>query len=165
MVQYWIGLYWTDLLPSDPTVFGIPQAVGLLRPCRLHQCLCYSAGLSPVTFSAWWAGPRPREGLVFRPFFPGQVSSVLSGVYTLTSLSSLQLLWLTRDGIRKRTLSLGFLGIISRVLRLDVSTLVFCLSTRCYSWTNFNDWLFCINFWNHRGSMFFCQVFLLCLHQ
>jgi hypothetical protein len=30
-----------------------------------------------------------------------------------------------RDGIRKHTLSLGFLGIISRVLRLEVSTLVF----------------------------------------
>ncbi len=29
------------------------------------------------------------------------------------------------DGIRKRTLSFGFLGIISRVLRLEVSTLVF----------------------------------------
>jgi hypothetical protein len=38
-----------------------------------------------------------------------------------------------RDGIRKRTLSLGFLGKILRVLRLEVSTLVFCLSTRCYS--------------------------------
>ncbi len=72
---------------------------------------------------------------------------------------------LNRDGIRKRTLSLGFLGIISRVLRLEVSTLVFCLSTMCYSWTNFIDWLFCINFWNHRGTMVFCQVFLLCLHQ
>jgi hypothetical protein len=40
---------------------------------------------------------------------------------------------ISRDGIRKRTLSLGFLGIISRVLRLEVSTLVFCLSTRCHS--------------------------------
>jgi hypothetical protein len=40
---------------------------------------------------------------------------------------------LNRDGIHKRTLSFGFLGIISRVLRLEVSTLVFCLSTRCYS--------------------------------
>ncbi len=69
------------------------------------------------------------------------------------------------DGIRKRTLSLGFLGIISRVLRLEVSTLGFCLSTRCYSWTNFIDWLFCINFWNRTGSMVCCQVFLLCLHQ
>ncbi len=66
---------------------------------------------------------------------------------------------------RKHTLSLGFLGIISRVLRLEVSTLVFWLSTRCYSWTNFIDRLFCINFWNHRGSMVFCQIFLLCLHQ
>ena len=72
------------------------------------------------------------------------------------------LIW---DGIRKRTLSLGFLGIILRVLRLEVSTLVFCLSTRFYSWTNFIDWLFCINFWNHRVGMVLCQVFLLCLHQ
>jgi hypothetical protein len=65
----------------------------------------------------------------------------------------------TRDGIRKRTLSLGFLGKISRVLRLEVSTLVVCLSTRCYSWTKFIDWLFCMNFWNYKGSMVFCQVF------
>jgi hypothetical protein len=75
------------------------------------------------------------------------------------------LLHLPWDGIRKRTLSLGFLGKILRVLRLEVSTLVFCLSTRCYSWTNFIDWLFCINFWNHRGSMVFYKVFLLCLHE
>ncbi len=32
----------------------------------------------------------------------------------------------TGDGIRERTLSLRFLGIILRVLRLEVSTLVFC---------------------------------------
>jgi hypothetical protein len=37
------------------------------------------------------------------------------------------------EGIQERTLVLRFLGIISRVLRLEVSTLVFCLSTRCYS--------------------------------
>ena len=43
---------------------------------------------------------------------------------------------LSRDGIQERTLSVGFLGIISRVLRLEVSTLVVCLSTRCYSRTN-----------------------------
>jgi hypothetical protein len=42
----------------------------------------------------------------------------------------------SRDGIQERTLLLGFLSIISRVLRLEVSTLVFCLSTRCYSRTN-----------------------------
>jgi hypothetical protein len=47
------------------------------------------------------------------------------------------------DGIHNRTLSLGFLGIILRVLRLEVSTLGFGLSTRCYSWTSlsFLYWL------------------------
>jgi hypothetical protein len=39
----------------------------------------------------------------------------------------------TRGGIQERTVGLRFLEIISRVLRLEVSTLVFCLSTRCYS--------------------------------
>ncbi len=39
---------------------------------------------------------------------------------------------LSREGIQERTLTLRFLGIISRVLRLEVSTLAFCLSTRCY---------------------------------
>ncbi len=42
-------------------------------------------------------------------------------------------LLLYRGGIQERTVGLRFLGIISRVLRLEVSTLVFCLSTRCYS--------------------------------
>ncbi len=37
------------------------------------------------------------------------------------------------EGIQERTVTLRFLGIISRVLRLEVSTLDFCLSTRCYS--------------------------------
>ncbi len=39
----------------------------------------------------------------------------------------------TRGGIQERTVGLRFLGIISRVLRLEVSTLVLCLSTRCSS--------------------------------
>ncbi len=50
---------------------------------------------------------------------------------------------ISRGGIQERTAGLRFLGIISRVLRLEVSTLVFCLSTRCYSRTNlrFLHWL------------------------
>jgi hypothetical protein len=39
----------------------------------------------------------------------------------------------TRGGIQERTVGLRFLGIILRVLRLEVSTLVLCLSTRCSS--------------------------------
>jgi hypothetical protein len=73
----------------------------------------------------------------------------------------------SRDGIRKRTLSLGFLGIILRVLRLEVSTLVFCfLQTSIHelTWVFFIDWLFCMDFWKYRASIVFCQVFLLCLH-
>jgi hypothetical protein len=38
-----------------------------------------------------------------------------------------------RGGIQERTVGLRFLGIILRVLRLQVSTLVLCLSTRCSS--------------------------------
>jgi hypothetical protein len=38
-----------------------------------------------------------------------------------------------RGGIQERTVGLRFLGIILRVLRLEVSTLVLCLSTRCSS--------------------------------
>jgi hypothetical protein len=37
------------------------------------------------------------------------------------------------EGIQEHTLMLRFLGIISRVLRLENSTLDFCFSTRCYS--------------------------------
>jgi hypothetical protein len=40
---------------------------------------------------------------------------------------------LFRGGIQERTVGLKFLGIILRVLRLEVSTLVLCLSTRCSS--------------------------------
>jgi hypothetical protein len=40
---------------------------------------------------------------------------------------------LYRGGIQERTVGLRFLGIILRVLRLEVSTLVLCLSTRCSS--------------------------------
>ncbi len=60
------------------------------------------------------------------------------------------------EGIQERTLTLRFLGTISRVLRLEVSTIVFCLSTRCYSRTNlsFLHWLIIyMDFWNHRGRM------------
>ncbi len=48
-----------------------------------------------------------------------------------------------RGGIQERTVGLRFLGIILRVLRLEVSTLVLCLSTRCSSWTDlsFLHWL------------------------
>jgi hypothetical protein len=35
------------------------------------------------------------------------------------------------EGIQERTLTLRFLGITSIVLRLEVSTIVFCLSTKC----------------------------------
>jgi hypothetical protein len=68
------------------------------------------------------------------------------------------------DGIRKRTISLGFLGIISRVL-----TWAFYLSFLPFYnvlFMNKLNWLIVLyNFWNHRGTMVFCQVFLLCLHQ
>ncbi len=49
----------------------------------------------------------------------------------------------TRGGIQERTVGLRFLGIILRVLRLEVSTLVLCLSTRCSSRTDlsFLHWL------------------------
>ncbi len=72
-----------------------------------------------------------------------------------------------RGGIQERTVGLRFLGIISRVLRLEVSTLVFCFlqtATHEQTWVFFIGWLFCMDFWNHRGSMVFCQVFLPCLH-
>ena len=50
---------------------------------------------------------------------------------------------LNRGGIQERIVGLRFLGIILRVLRLEVSTLVLCLSTRCSSWTDlsFLHWL------------------------
>jgi hypothetical protein len=55
-------------------------------------------------------------------------------LYTLTRETNLvPHLSKTREGIQERTLTLRFLGRISRVLRLEVSTLVFCLSTRRYS--------------------------------
>jgi hypothetical protein len=62
-------------------------------------------------------------------------------------------------GIQERTVGLRFLGIILRVLRLEVSTLVLCLSTRCSSWTDlsFLHWLIVLyGFLNHKGSMIIC---------
>ncbi len=38
----------------------------------------------------------------------------------------------------------------------------FCVSTKCSSWQTwvlFTDWLFSMDFWNHRGDMVFCQFF------
>ncbi len=108
----------------------------------------------------WVAHPGPESLLVTHPGFSGVKQAPGSGSATLWICIFLMPIKIQiRDGIRKCTLSLGFLGKISRVLRLEVSTLVFCVSTRCYSWTNFIDWLFCVNSWNHRGSMAFFQVF------
>ncbi len=57
-----------------------------------------------------------------------------------------------QDGIHERTISLGFLPFYS---------------TNCYWWTNlilYIDWLFCMDFWNHRVGMVFWQVFLISMH-
>jgi hypothetical protein len=61
----------------------------------------------------------------------GRLSSFAASLFLLKGQCSAQTV--TRGGIQERTVGLRFLGIISRVLRLEVSTLVFCLSTRCYS--------------------------------
>jgi hypothetical protein len=78
---------------------------------------------------------RSARSIFYRERFPAEWElgkrETSGGVVHIISTS-----WKSREGIQERTLTLKFLGIISRVLRLEVSTIVFCLSTRCYSRTN-----------------------------
>ncbi len=70
----------------------------------------------------------------------------------------------TRGGIQERTVGLRFLGIISRVLRLEFSTLVLCLSTKCSSWTNlsFLHWLITLE--NHRRVVQCTAILKIYMH-
>jgi hypothetical protein len=63
-----------------------------------------------------------------------------------------------RDGIHESTILLRFLVIILILLRLEVSNFVFAFYSKFYSWQTwvfFIDWLFSMDFLNHRGDMVF----------
>ncbi len=67
----------------------------------------------------------------------------------------------TWEGIHESTTSLRFLGLILRVLRLEASTFAFAFlqsAIHKQTWVFLIVWLFCMDFWNTRAGMVFCQV-------
>ncbi len=103
--------------------------------------ILYSLGQSYQTFRSFWAEktclrPEMVEGCPNWQDVRPNISK--EAVKKLQRLVKSIEFWtiLSRGGIQERTLTLRFLGVISRVLRLEVSTIVFCPSTRCYSRTN-----------------------------
>jgi hypothetical protein len=86
-------------------------------------------------------------------FTCAQILSPLTGVKVSYGVGS-KSLW---DGIHKSTISLRFLGIILRFLRLEVSTFGFAFLEQ--SWVFFIDWWFCMDFWNYRGWYGFLSGF------
>jgi hypothetical protein len=123
--------------------------VWVVRPERRHGLTRWATWLENVMFIC---GVCPAElfptwiQLSFNIIEIGKSSSYWSSdILYLRSPHSVQcaVCTLYRGGIQERTVGLRFLGIILRVLGLEVSTLVPCLSTRCSSWTDlsFLHWL------------------------
>jgi hypothetical protein len=91
-----------------------------MREAEGSCTICYSsAGTCTILCTYFFLQCFPRIFLFTYSREP--VNSVVSKIL------------MSGGGIQERTVGLRFLGIISRVLRLEVSTLVLCLSTRCSS--------------------------------
>jgi hypothetical protein len=114
------------------------------RPLARWDLLALLSLLSLVVSECvYWQGPRPPCGWWMRPLARWDLLALFIVIIPqlmptpsppFCPLNIMRKEGATAwEGIQERTLTLRFLGIISRVLRLEVSTLVFCLSTRRYS--------------------------------
>jgi hypothetical protein len=112
--------------------------------------------LPPPSWLSHWliSFPRSRKNIMLFCFFFRRPANLLIHNPSKNDVArALQ----TRGQIYESTISLRFLGIILRFLRLEVSTFgIGFLQNAIHeqTWVFFIDWMFCMDFWNHKWVLF-----------